>query len=587
MLPYSVTRIFHPMGVRREHALARKSIQISRRDFLRLSGAGLSGAVLLGVAGCGGGGQIQGGQGGGGGGGNIFSFGRGADSVSLDPINEADTESSKVCRQIFDGLLDFAPESTEVIPALATEVPQPEDGGRAYTFNLRDGVKFHDGTEFNAEAVVFNFERWRFTDNPYHKGGGSQTTEFSYYSAMFNGFDDDSVIEKVEAVDEYAVRFTLKEPQGPFLKNIAMSVFTMASPKAIKENVENFWQEPVGSGPFKFVSWNKGSEIELERNKDWWGSDMPEGEGGGGPHVDQVVFRSIPDNTSRTAALTGGQLSAADGLTPDDVPTVKQAEGFKIDYRPPLTIGYLAMNVQKEPFGNPQVRQAINMAIDMPKIVEAFFGDTGVVATTYMPPTVPFFDDQIEHYPFDPDQARQMLQEAGVENLETTLWYMPIPRPYMPDGKGIAQAMQQDLKEVGVNAELVTYEWGTYLQKTGAGEHDMGLLGWTGDNGDADNFLNVLLSSKTATEKNALNIAYYKNPEVDKLLDQAQTSIDEKEREDLYFQAQQILVDDAPWVPIAYAKPPVGLQDQVQGYYPNPTGGEPFNTITLGGGGGA
>jgi peptide/nickel transport system substrate-binding protein len=560
---------------------------ISRRDFLKLSGAGLTGAVLLGVAGCGGGGEIQGGQGDAGGGGNIFTFGRGADSVTLDPIHITDTESSKVARQMFDGLLDFAPESTDVIPALATEVPQPEDGGLSYTFNLRDGVKFHDGTEFNAEAVVFNFERWRFTDNPYHKGGGSQGGDFSYYQAMFNGFDNDSVIEKVEAVDEYTVRFTLKEPQGPFLKNIAMSTFTMASPKAIEENVENFWQEPVGTGPFKFVSWNKGSEVKLEKNTDWWGTDVSEGEGGGGPFVDQIVFRSIPDNTSRTAALTGGQLNAADGLTPDDVPTVKQAEGLKIDYRPPLTIGYLAMNVQKEPFDNPQVRQAINMAIDMPKIVEAFFGDTGVVATTYMPPTVPFFNDQIDRYPFDPERARQMLEEAGAANLETTLWYMPIPRPYMPDGKGIAQAMQQNLKEVGVDAKLVTFEWGTYLDKTGRGEHDMALLGWTGDNGDPDNFLNVLLSSTTATETDALNIAYYKNPEVDKLLDQAQTTIDENERQDLYFQAQEMLVEDAPWVPIAYAKPPVGLQDQVQGYHPNPTGGEPFNTIRLGGGGGA
>jgi peptide/nickel transport system substrate-binding protein len=566
--------------------LARRSIQISRRDFLRLSGTGLSGAVLLGVAGCGGGETIQSG-GGQGGGGNIFTFGRGADSVSLDPINMADTESSKVCRQIFDGLLDFAPESTDVVPALATEVPQPENGGLQYTFNLREGVKFHDGEPLNAEAVVFNFERWRFTDNEYHTGGGSQTTEFSYYSAMFNGYDDDSVIESVEAVDDYAVRFTLKEPQGPFLKNVAMITFAMASPKAIRENVENFWQEPVGTGPFKFVSWDKGSQLKLEKNADWWGTDLPEGEGGGGPFVDQVVFRSIPDNTSRTAALTGGQLSAADGLPPDDVPTVQQAEGLKIDYRPPLTIGYLAMNVQKEPFNDPKVRQAINMAIDMPKIVEAFFGDTGDVATTYMPPTVPFFDDQIEHYPFDPEGARQMLQEAGVENLEPTLWYMPIPRPYIPDGKGIAQAMQQDLKEVGINAKLVTYEWGTYLQRTGKGDHDMALLGWTGDNGDPDNFLNVLLSSKTATETSALNIAYYKNPEVDKILDQAQTSIDENERQKLYFQAQEMLVDDAPWVPIAYVKPPVGLQNQVQGFHPNPTGGEPFNSVELGGGGGA
>ena len=564
----------------------RKSIQLSRRDFLKLSGAGLTGAALLGVAGCGGGGKIQGGQGGaGGGGGNVFTFGRGADSVSLDPINEADTESSKVCRQIFDTILDFAPESTDVIPSLATEIPKPENGGLQYTFNLRDGVKFHDGTEFNAEAVVFNFERWRFSDNSYHKGGGSQTTNFSYYPAMFGGFDDDSVIEKVEAVDEYTVRFTLKEPQGPFLKNMAMSTFAIASPKAIKENVENFWQEPVGTGPFKFVSWNKGSEVNLEKNGDWWGTDLPASEGGGGPYVDQVVFRSIPDNTSRTAALTGGQLSAADGLPPDDVPTVQQAEGLTIDYRPPLTIGYLAMNNQKEPFGNPKVRQAINMAIDMPKIVEAFFGETGDVATTYMPPIVPFFDDNIEHYPFDPEKAKQMLQEAGVENLEPTLWYMPIPRPYIPDGKGIAEAMQQDLKEVGINAKLVTYEWGTYLQKTGSGEHDMCLLGWTGDNGDPDNFLNVLLASKSATEENALNVAYYKNPEVDKILDQAQTTIDENERQRLYYQAQEMLVKDAPWVPIAYVKPPVGLQDQVQGFQPGATGGEPFNTIQLGGGG--
>ena len=564
----------------------RKSIQLSRRDFLKLSGAGLTGAMLLGVAGCGGGGKIQGGQGGaGGGGGNVFTFGRGADSVSLDPINEADTESSKVCRQIFDTILDFAPESTDVIPSLATEIPKPENGGLQYTFNLRDGVKFHDGTEFNAEAVVFNFERWRFSDNPYHKGGGSQTTNFSYYPAMFGGFDDDSVIEKVEAVDEYTVRFTLKEPQGPFLKNMAMSTFAMASPKAIKENVGIFWQEPVGTGPFKFVSWNKGSEVNLEKNGDWWGTDLPASEGGSGPYVDQVVFRSIPDNTSRTAALTGGQLSAADGLPPDDVPTVQQAEGLTIDYRPPLTIGYLAMNNQKEPFGNPKVRQAINMAIDMPKIVEAFFGETGDVATTYMPPIVPFFDDSIQHYPFDPEKAKQMLQEAGVENLEPTLWYMPIPRPYIPDGKGIAEAMQQDLKEIGINAKLVTYEWGTYLQKTGSGDHDMCLLGWTGDNGDPDNFLNVLLASKSATEENALNVAYYKNPEVDKILDQAQTTIDENERQRLYYQAQEMLVKDAPWVPIAYVKPPVGLQDQVQGFQPGATGGEPFNTIQLGGGG--
>ena len=372
--------------------MPRKSIQLSRRDFLRLSGAGLAGATLLGVAGCGGGGTIQGGGGGGGGAGSdTFVFGRGADSVSLDPVNTTDGESLRVTRQIFDGLLDFAPETTDVIPALATEIPEPEDGGRAYTFKLRDGVKFHDGAEFNAEAVKFNFDRWRDSKNPYHTGGGGQSENFAYYVGQFGGFDDDSIITGVDVVDEYTVRINLKEPQGPFLKNVAMSPFGMASPKAIKEDVEEFWQNPVGTGPFKFVEWNRGSTVELEANEDWWGSDLPESEGGGGPEVKKVSIRSIPDNTSRVAALTGGELSAADGLTPDDVPTVKQS-GLKVEFRPPLTIGYLAMNNQKEPFNDVNVRRAINIAIDMDAIVQAFFGDTGEVATTYMPPTVPFWN---------------------------------------------------------------------------------------------------------------------------------------------------------------------------------------------------
>jgi peptide/nickel transport system substrate-binding protein len=283
------------------------------------------------------------------------------------------------------------------------------------------------------------------------------------------------------------------------------------------------------------------------------------------------------------AALVGGELSAADGLTPDDVKPVEQA-GLKVEYRPPLTIGYLAMNNEKAPFDNPDVRRAIYQAIDMDAIVEAFFGNTGEIATTYMPPTVPFFNDQIERFPFDPDAARQLLADAGEENLQTELWYMPIPRPYMPDGKGIAQAMQQDLKEVGVTAKLVTREWGTYLQETGEGAHPMALLGWTGDNGDPDNFLNVLLGSASATPTDALNIAYYKNPEVDKLLQQGQSTIVESEREQAYMEAQELLVEDTPWVPIAYAKPPLGFQKNVQGYQASPTGGEAFNTVTLSGG---
>ena len=555
---------------------------LNRRDFLKLGGAGLAGAALLGVAGCGGS-ETIGGQGGdGGGGGGTFTFGRGADSVGFDPINVTDGESLIVARQVFDSLLDFAPEKTDIIPALAEEVPEPEDDGRAYTFKLRQGVTFHDGEPFNADAVVFNFDRWKNTDNQYHKGGGSQTSDFSYYSSMFGGFDDESVIESVEAVDDSTVKFTLKQPQGPFIKNIAMSPFGIASPKAVKENAETFWRNPVGTGPFKFEEWNQGSTVRLSKYEDWWGTELSEDEGGGGPNVDRIVFRSIPDNTARVAALSGGELSAADGLTPDDVPTIRENPDLKVITRPPLNVGYLAMNNEKKPFDNPKVRQAVVHAIDMQKIVDGFFGDTAERASNPMPPTVPFFNDDIEPYEFDPDMSKRLLEEAGFpDGFETNLWYMPIPRPYMPDGKGISQAMQQDLEKVGIKAKLETREWGTYLEETGTGAHDMALLGWTGDNGDPDNFMNVLLASSTATPTDAQNIAYYKNPEVDKLLQQGATTIDEDERRQAYIKAQEIIHEDAPWAEIAYAEPPLGFQQNVEGYLPSPTGGEAFNTVDL------
>src|SRR5829696_3353448 len=553
--------------------------KISRSDFLKLSGAGLTGAALFGVAGCGGGGTISGG--GGGGGGSTFVFGRGADSVTLDPINATDGESFRATRQVFDTLLDFAPESFDLIPSLATEIPTPEDGGRSYTLKLRKGVKFHDGAEFNADAVKFNFDRWRDTKNEYHKGGGEETSDFAYYISQFGGFDDDSIIQSVDVVDDYTVRFSLKQPQGPFTGNLTMSPFAIASPTAIKKNVDDFWQEPVGSGPYKFVKWERNSQIHVDANDNWWGSSLPASQGYGGPHLKQVIIKSIPDNTQRVAALNGNQLNGADGLVPDDVPTIRQQDGLTLKFRPPNTIGYLAMNNEKEPFDDPKVRQAFNYAINIPQIVESVLRGTGEVASNYMPSLLPFFNKSIRPYPYDPDKAKQMLKDAGVENLETELWYMPIPRPYMPDAKSIAQVMQQNLEKVGVSAKLVTYEWATYITKTGSGEHTTCLLGWTGDNGDPDNFLNVLLNSASATPENALNVAYYKNPKVDKLMEQGQTTVDDNERQEAYYQAQEIMHEEAPWVPIAYVTPPLAMQDTVVGLDPNPTSSEPFNTVDI------
>jgi peptide/nickel transport system substrate-binding protein len=553
---------------------------LSRREFVRLGGASLAGAVLLGVAGCGGEETIGGGQGEAGG---VFEFGQGVDAVSLDPINQADDTSSDVASHIYSTLLQYPLTGSELVPALAVEVPEPEDGGRSYTFTLREGVKFHDGAEFNAEAVKFNFDRWRDSNNPYHKGGGAGSSDFSLYALLFGGFDEESVIEKVEVLDQHTVHVRLREPLGPFLNNLAQVAFSMASPKAVKEDVENFWKRPVGTGPFAFASWTRGSRIVLKKNSDWWGKNAPESQGGGGPYLDQVVFEAIPDNTSRAAALTGGELSGAVGLVPDDLPSIEESPDLTIVYRPPLTLGHIGMNTQKEPFGDVRVRRAVAHAVNVPEIVEAFFGTTGEVAASPMPSGLSFFNEGIESYGYDPDEARRLLEEAGLaDGFDTNLWYIPIPRPYVPDGKGIAQAVQSDLREVGIDVKLVTYEFGTYLEKVGMGEHDMALYGGTDAGTDPDFRLYYWYSSAAATETNASNISYYKNEEVDRLIEQARSTVDEDERRDLYYRVQEIVHEDVPVLALAYVRDPVGLQQRVEGYETT-LGGDRFNTVKLSG----
>ncbi len=299
--------------------------------------------------------------------------------------------------------------------------------------------------------------------------------------------------------------------------------------------------------------------------------------------MDALIFQSIKDNTSRVAALSGGELSAADGLTPDDIPTVEQGQDLRVEFQPPLNVGYVAMNVQKEPFGDVRVRRAVALATNMSGIVEGFYGDTAEVASNPMPPIVPYFNESVEPYAYDPDEARRLLEQAGLgDGFETTLWYMPIPRPYMPDAKGVAQAMQQDLKEVGIEVELTTREWGTYIEETGSGAHDMCILGWSGSNADPDTFLNILLNSAYATKEDALNVSYYKNKELDDLLNSALRSADDAERRDLYYRAQEIIHENVPMVPVAYAEPPLGFQGVVENYTPSPTG-DRFNAISISG----
>lgn len=487
-------------------------------------------------------------------------FGRGGDSVSLDPSRVTDGESMKVAANIFETLINFGEQDTTLQPGLAKEWEASEDG-LTYTLQLEEGVKFHDGTDFNAEAVVKNFERWA--------NGDADT--FPYYQSMFGGFkgDEGHVIEAVTAEGDHTVVFTLKRPQAPFLKNLAMTMFGIGSPEAFEADSEGFGENPVGTGPFKFVEWKRNDSITIEKNEDYWKEGLPK--------LDRVVFRSIPDNGARLNALITGDIDLADGINPSDQGTIDGDDNLQLFERPSLNIGYLGMTVTREPFGDKLVRQAFNHAIDKQAIIDAFFEGAAEPAKNPLPPSIPAYNDAIEGYEYDPEKAKELLAEAGYpDGFEMELWAMPVPRPYMPDGAKVAEVIQKNLADIGVTAEIVSYEWATYLEKASKGEADAFLLGWTGDNGDADNFIYALLDQDNIGSN---NYTYYENGELHDILIEAQTEVDEDKRNALYAEAQEIIHEDAPWVPLAHSTPLLAGSADITGFKAHPTGSDILSNV--------
>ncbi len=519
-------------------------------------------ALMVNIVGCGGGKETENKASEGKGNDKVFVFARSGDASGLDPINVTDGESLYVTQQIFDTLLDYEEDSTEVKPALATEWENSKDG-KEWTLKLRKDVKFHDGTPFNAEAVKFNFDRWRDEKNPYHQG------DFAYYTAMFSGFP--GVIKDVVVVDEYTVKFVLTKPMAPFLANLAMATFGMSSPEAIKKYGEDYFKNPVGTGPFKFVKWEKDQQVVVEKNPEYWGQKAK---------VDRIVFRTIPDNSARLLELKAGTIDAMIGLNPDDIQTVKDDSNLQLMLRPSMNVGYLAMNMEKKPLDNVKVRQAINYAVNKQAIIDAFYGGLAKPAKNPLPPSLWGYNDNVKGYEYDPAKAKALLAEAGFPNgFKTTLWAMPVARDYMPQPKEIGQAIQQDLAKVGIDAKIVTYDWTTYIQKGEKGEHDLYLFGWTGDNGDPDNFLFYLLDKTNTVKGSAGNVSFYRDDRVSALLTEAQQESDQAKRAKLYEQAQVLVSEHAPWVPLVHSTPPIAAKKSITGWLPHATGTECFVSL--------
>lgn len=489
----------------------------------------------------------------------VLSYGRGADSVSLDPGKETDGESLSVSSNIFDTLVQFKPGTTEVVPGLAETYDVSSDK-MTYTFKLRKGVKFHDNTDFNADAVIFSLLRQH---DPKHEAFG--------YAKAWNYWNDmgmNKLVKSISKTDDHTVVFALSRPEAPFIANLAMPFASIVSPTAVRASKEDFAKKPVGTGPFKFASWTRGERIILNANKTYWN---------GAPSLDRVIFRSIPDSAARLNAFLAKEIHVMNLPTPDQVAVIKQKRpDAKVMDEFQLNVAYLAMNTKKAPFDNVKVRQAVNMAINKDAIIKGIFAGMGTAAVNPMPPTIWGYNKNVKPYTFSVEKAKALLKEAGFPNgFKAELFFPTVSRPYMPDGKRLGEAIQADLKKIGIDLALQTYEWGTYLDKTNKGEHQMALLGWTGDNGDPDNFLSVLLSGDNTTPP-ASNIAFYNNPKVTALLNKAKVAGSQKERTTLYMQAQEMIHADAPWAPIAHSRVAVPMDKKVKNFIISPLG-----TLTL------
>ena len=509
-----------------------------------------------------------------------FIFGAEGEPVDLDPAVITDGISHRVITQIKEGLVKYKGNTTEVVPALAEKWETSADG-TVWTFTLRKNVKFHDGTPFDAAAVVWNFDRWRFTKHPQHENQEKAGKTFEYYKKQFGGYDDKSLITKVEAVNPTTVRIFLKSPQGPFLNNLGMFPFYITSPTAVEKHGTAYGKNPVGTGAFKFVEWKVGQEVVLEANKDYWDK-------ANAPKVQRTIIRNIKDSSQRLAALKAGEIHGMEGLNPDDVKVVRADPKLQIILRPTNTTGYLAFNYKVKEFQDRRVRQAIAHAINKQGIVNALYGGTGLTATQFQPPPLWGHNKDLKDYPYSPDRARALLKEAGFGQglKEITwedgrkeplpFWYMPVSRPYYPNPKEIAEAMAADLAKVGIAVKLQTIDWSAYLDKRKKGELPLYMLGWTGDNGDPDNFVCYFFCSPGASRE-----GFYSNKALAEVLLQGQKLTDQEKRAPLYRKAEQMIHDEAARIFIAHNQPPLPFSKKVKGYVANPTNTEYFNTVQV------
>ena len=475
--------------------------------------------------------------------------------------------------QIYDRLLDFDPDNGNVIPSLATSWAISDDGLK-YTFQLRKNVEFQQTSyfspsrAFNADDVIFSFDRWRLKDHPFHfVSGGS----YPYADSL----ELDDLIASINRINGYRIEIVLNQPQSSFLANLATDFAVILSKEyadelVSKDQKDKIDSQPVGTGPFKFVNFRQDSFIRYQKHDSYWGESM---------QTENLIFDITTSSSLRLAKLITGECDAMGLPAHSELEIIRQSKGLVLDEKPGLNVGFWAFNASKPPFDNPEVRRALSLAIDKNALIEAIYFESAIVAKNIVPPTSWAFQAEQKNLSYNPSASKKLLQENGIEpGFTMNIWAMPVERAYNPNAIKMAELIQAYLQAVGVNVNIVSYEWSTFREKLKQGSHDSVLIGWSADNGDPDNFYRPLLSC--AAIKSGTNRALWCSPEYDALIDQALHYTQVEDRQYFYFKANELIAEQLPLIPIAHASKYQAYRQNIKGFQINPYGGVKLAGVT-------
>ncbi|WP_051792406.1 ABC transporter substrate-binding protein [Amycolatopsis jejuensis] len=543
---------------------------------------GLAGALAVSLSACA---ESKRDEGGGGGAGGTMIFGNTGNPKMFDPIFNDEGETFRITRQMLDTLIQNKPGTAELEPSLATKWESSNDG-KTWTFSLKQGVKFSDGTAFDAKAVCFNFDRW------YNMKGAAAQSQMIYYGDVFEGFaknegdtGGDPVYKSCEAKDPNTAVVNLNKAKGAFPAAFTLPSFAMQSPDALKKyNADQVTRSGdsfsyseyankhvTGTGPFKFDNWDQGKgEITLVRNDT---STVP-----GPAKLDKLVFKVIPDGNARKQALKAGDINGYDFPSPADYGLLR-GEGEQVLIRPSFNVLYLGINQSGNPkLKDPLVRQALAYGINREQFVKSKLAEGSEVATEFVPKAISGYTDDVTKYPYDPNKAKDLLKQAGASDLKLKFYYpTEVTRPYMPNPADTFTAISEDLKNIGVTIEPVARPWnGGYkddVQKLG--KQDIHLLGWTGDYNDAGNFVGTFFGRKKAEFG-------FENQDLFSALAAADASPAGDQHAKAYQEVNKKIMEYLPAIPIAYPTPAIVVGPKVKGVVASPLTDERFDNVTIG-----